>query len=39
MDAADVIAVLDRLDGVEIDAWLDGGWGVGSVPNVVEIHR
>jgi lincosamide nucleotidyltransferase A/C/D/E len=31
MTAATVVELLDRLDGVGIDAWLDGGWAVDAV--------
>jgi hypothetical protein len=31
MDPADVIQVLDRLDGAGVTAWLDGGWGVDAL--------
>ena len=31
MTAADVVEILDRLDGAGIDAWLDGGWAVDAL--------
>ena len=31
MTARDVAAVLDRLEGAGIEAWLDGGWGVDAL--------
>jgi lincosamide nucleotidyltransferase A/C/D/E len=31
MTAADVVEVLDRLDDVNVEAWLDGGWAVDAV--------
>lgn len=31
MTAADVLAVLDRLDEAGIEVWLDGGWGVDAL--------
>ena len=31
MTGLDVTTVLERLDGVRIDAWLDGGWAVDAL--------
>jgi lincosamide nucleotidyltransferase A/C/D/E len=31
MSAADVLEVLDRLDAVGIEWWIDGGWGVDAL--------
>jgi lincosamide nucleotidyltransferase A/C/D/E len=31
MTATDVSAVLDRLEGAGVEAWLDGGWGVDAL--------
>jgi lincosamide nucleotidyltransferase A/C/D/E len=31
MSSGDVVEVLDRLDGVQIEVWLDGGWGVDAL--------
>jgi lincosamide nucleotidyltransferase A/C/D/E len=31
MTAADVIAVLERLDAAAVPVWLDGGWGVDAL--------
>jgi len=33
MSSGDVVDVLDRLDGVQIEVWLDGGWGVDALLN------
>jgi lincosamide nucleotidyltransferase A/C/D/E len=31
MTQADLLAILDRIDGAGIDTWLDGGWGVDAL--------
>jgi lincosamide nucleotidyltransferase A/C/D/E len=31
LDAGDVLAILDRLDGAGVVVWLDGGWGVDAL--------
>jgi lincosamide nucleotidyltransferase A/C/D/E len=31
MTAADVLEILDRLEGAAIESWLDGGWGVDAL--------
>jgi lincosamide nucleotidyltransferase A/C/D/E len=31
LDAADVLEILDRLDGAGLVVWLDGGWGVDAL--------
>ena len=31
MSSGDVVEVLDRLDSVQIEVWLDGGWGVDAL--------
>lgn len=31
MDATDVVAVLDRLEGAGLTVWLDGGWGIDAL--------
>jgi lincosamide nucleotidyltransferase A/C/D/E len=31
MDAASVVEIVERLEGHDIDVWLDGGWGVDAL--------
>ncbi len=31
MTQADLLAILDRIEGAGIGAWLDGGWGVDAL--------
>jgi lincosamide nucleotidyltransferase A/C/D/E len=31
LDAGDVLAILDRLEGAGVAVWLDGGWGVDAL--------
>ena len=31
MTAADVLEILDRLDAVGVEWWIDGGWGVDAL--------
>jgi lincosamide nucleotidyltransferase A/C/D/E len=31
MSAADVVAILDRLEGAELTVWVDGGWAIDAV--------
>ncbi|HEX6673501.1 MAG TPA: amino acid transporter [Actinomycetes bacterium] len=31
LDAAEVLAILDRLEGAGVVVWLDGGWGVDAL--------
>jgi lincosamide nucleotidyltransferase A/C/D/E len=37
MTAGDVLMVLDPLEGVQVRAWLDGGWGIDAL--VGHQHR